>query len=250
MDGGDTVEPPLLAELLSSDRTLLLQTTPLNRRAPPGDSTGAWSRGMLTLRLTLTTAMVEPTPDTAMAVLAMAMVVLATDMAAMARGLPTLRPTLITAMVALTPDTAMAVLATAMAVLATDMAVMARGLLTLRLMLTTAMVAFTPDTVTAVWATAMAVSATDTASVLRTPMPTTAMAVTADTDLDTPLAMVMVDTATSDKSAKGWCRELQPIKRCSISKLEIGNKSCSLKIRYFLMCIFMDKKQNVIKNEK
>merc|ERR1712135_180792 len=156
--------------------------------------------------------MVEPTPDTAMAVLAMAMVVLAT----------------------------------AMAVLATDMAVMARGLLTLRLTLTTAMVAFTPDTVTAVWATAMAVLATDTASVLRTPMPTTAMAVT---DLDTPLAMVMVDTATSDKSAKGWCRELQPMKRCSISKLEIGNKSCSLKIRYFLMCIFMDKKQNVIKNE-
>merc|ERR1711917_132180 len=291
MDGGDTVEPPLLAELLSSDRTLLLQTTPLNRRAPPGDSTGAWSRGMLTLRLTLTTAMVEPTLDTAMAVLAMAMVVLATDMAAMARdlltlrlmlttatavltpdtamavwatvtvvwatdmaamarGLPTLRPTLITATVALTLDTAMAVWATAMAVLATAMAAMARGLLTLRLTLTTATVAFTPDTATGVWATAMAVWATDTASVPRTPMPTTAMAVTADTDLDTPLAMVMVDTATSDKSAKGWCRELQPMKRCSISKLEIGNKSCSLKIRYFLMCIFMDKKQNVIKNEK
>merc|ERR1712131_54126 len=123
---------------------------------------------------------------------------------------------LLTATVALTPDTAMAVLATAMAV----------------------------------WATAMAVLATDTASVLRTPMPTTAMADTVDTDLDTPLAMVMVDTATSDKSAKGWCRELQPMKRCSISKLQIGNKSCSLKIRYFLMCIFMDKKQNVIKNEK
>merc|ERR1719391_1327864 len=146
----------------------------------------------------------------------------------MARGLPTLRPTLITATVALIPDTAMAVLAT-------DMAAMARGLLTLRLTLTTAMVAFTPDTATAGWAT-------DTASVPRTPMPTTAMAVTADTDLDTPLAMVMVDTATSDKSAKGWCRELQPMKRCSISKLEIRNKPCSLKIRYFLMCIFMDKK--------
>merc|ERR1719295_2257815 len=130
--------------------------------------------------------------------------------------------------------TAMAVLATAMAVLATAMAAMARGLLTLRLTLTTATVAFTPDTATAVWATAMAVWATDTASVPRTPMPT----------------MVMVDTATSDKSAKGWCRELQPMKRCSISKLEIGNKSYSLKIRYFLMCIFMDKKQNVIKNEK
>merc|ERR1719356_501330 len=228
MDGGDTVEPPLLAELLSSDRTLLLQTTPLNRRAPPGDSTGAWSRGMLTLRLTLTTAMVEPTLDTAMAVLAMAMVVLATDMAAMARDLPTLRPTHTTAMVALTPDTAMAA--------------MARDLPTLRPTLTTATVALTLDTAMAVWATAMVVSATDTASVPRTPMPTTAMAVTVDTDLDTPLAMVMVDTATSDKSAKGWCRELQPIKICSISKLGIGNKPCSLKIRYFLMCIFMDKK--------
>merc|ERR1711917_120840 len=217
MDGGDTVEPPLLAELLSSDRTLLLQTTPLNRRAPPGDSTGAWARGMLTLRLMLTTATAVLTPDTAMAVWATVTVGWATDMAAMARGLPTLRPTLITATVALTPDTAMAVLATAM-------------------------VAFTPDTVTAVWATAMAVLATDTASVLRTPMPTTAMAVTADTDLDTPLAMVMVDTATSDKSAKGWCRELQPMKRCSISKLGIRNNPCFLEIGYFLMCIFMDEK--------
>merc|ERR1711972_324737 len=118
------------------------------------------------------------------------------------------------------------------------MPAMARDLLTLRPTLTMATVALTPDTATAV---------SDTASVPRTPMPTTAMAVTVDTDLDTPLAMVMVDTATSDKSAKGWCRELQPMKRCSISKLEIGNKSCSLKIRYFLMCIFMDKKQNVIK---
>merc|ERR1711917_118631 len=173
MDGGDTVEPPLLAELLSSDRTLLLQTTPLNRRAPPGDSTGAWSRGMLTLRPMLTTATVALTLDTAMAVWA-------TAMAAMARGLPTLRLMLTTAMVALTPDTAMAVWATAMAVSATDMAAMARDLPTL--------------------------------------MPTTSMAVMADTDLDTPLATVMVDTATSDKSAKGWCRELQPMKICSISK--------------------------------
>merc|ERR1711917_65138 len=221
MDGGDTVEPPLLAELLSSDRTLLLQTTPLNRRAPPGDSTGAWSRGRLTLRLTLTTAMVEPTLDT--------------DMVAMARDLPTLRPTLTTATVALTLDTAMVVLATAMAA-------MARGLLTLRLTHTTATVALTPDTATAVWATAMVVSATDTASVPLTLMPTTAMVVTADTDLDTPLAMVMVDTATSDKSAKSWCRELQPMKRCSISKLGLRNKPCSLEIGYFLMCIFMDKK--------
>merc|ERR1711973_969088 len=133
---------------------------------------------MLTLRLTLTTAMVEPTPDTAMAVLAM--VVLATDMATMARDLLTLRLMLSTATAVLTPDTAMAVWATvtavwatamavlamAMAVLATDMAVMARGLLTLRLTLSTAIL-FTPDTVTAVLAT-------DTASVLRTPMPTTA----------------------------------------------------------------------------
>merc|ERR1712198_804439 len=290
-DGGDTVEPQLLAVLLSSDRTLLLQTTPLNRRAPPGDSTGAWSRGMLTLRLTLTMAMVEPTLDTAMAVWAMAMAVWAMDMAAMARGLPTLRPTLTMATVALTPDTATVVWATAIAVWATAMAAMARGLPTLRPMLTMATVALTPDTATAVWATAMEVSATDMAAMARdlptlrptlttamvaltldtatgvwatamvvsatdmasvplTPMPTTAMAVTADTDLDTPLATVMVDTATSDKSAKGWCRELQPMKICSISKLEIGNKSCSLEIRYFLMCIFMDKKQNVIKNEK
>merc|ERR1711872_75720 len=120
---------------------------------------------------------------------------------------------------------------------------MARGLLTLRLTLT-------PDMAMAVWATVMAVWATDTASVPRTPMPTTAMAVTADTDLDTPLAMVMVDTATSDKSAKGWCRELQQIKICSISKLGIGNKPCSLKIRYFLMCIFMDKKQKKKKKKK
>merc|ERR1711973_865497 len=104
----------------------------------------------------------------------------------------------------------------AMAVLATDMAGMARGLPTLRPMLTMAMVVLTPDTAMVVWAMAMvvlvmamAVSATDTASVPQTPMPTTAMAVTAAMDLDTPLATVMVDTATSDKSAKGWCRELQ-----------------------------------------
>merc|ERR1712226_1053226 len=133
-DGGDTAETPLLAELLSSDRTLLLQTTPLNRRAPPGDSTGAWSRGMLTLRLTLT--MVEPTPDTAMAVLDTAMVVLATVMAVMARGPQTQRLTLTMATVELTlPDTALAVLDTAMVVLATVMAAMARGPQTLRLML-------------------------------------------------------------------------------------------------------------------
>merc|ERR1711962_630267 len=142
------------------------------------------------------------------------------------------------ATVGLTLDTAMAVWATAMAVSATAMAAMARGLPTLRPTLTTAMVALTPDTAMAVWATAMAAMARD----LPTLMPTTAMAVMADTDLDTPLATVMVDTATSDKSAKGWCRELQPMKICSISKLGIGNKSCSLEIKYFLMCIFMDKK--------
>merc|ERR1719357_1389078 len=85
-----------------------------------------------------------------------------------------------TATVVLTPDTATAVSATAMAVSATAMAAMARGLPTLRPMLTMATVALTPDT---------------------------AMAVMADTDLDTPLVTVMVDMATSDKSAKGWCRE-------------------------------------------
>merc|ERR1712076_188290 len=208
-DGGDTAEPPLLAELLSSDRTLWLQTTPLNRRAPPGDSTGAWSRGMLTLRLTPT--MVEPTPDTAMAVLDTAMVVLATVMAVMARGPQTLRLTLTTAMVEPTlPDTALAVLDTAMVVLAT---VMARGLPTLRL------------------------------------MPTTAMAVMVGTDLDTPLATAMVDTATSDKCQR-LLQGTATNEICSISKLEIKNKSCSLEIRYFLMCIFMREKQNVIKNEK
>merc|ERR1719293_537206 len=156
----------------------------------------------------------------------------------MARDLPTLRPTLTTATVVLTLDTDMAVWAMAMVVLVMDMAAMARGLLTLRLTLTTATVAFTPDTATGVWAT-------DTASVPRTPMPTTAMAVTADTDLDTPLATVMVDTATSDKSAKGWCRELQPMKICSISKLGTENKTCSLEIRYFLMCIFMGSKNKM-----
>merc|ERR1712076_279382 len=132
------------------------------------------ARGPQTLRLTLTTAMVEPTlPDTALAVLDTAMVVLATVMAVMARDPQTLR---------LMPTTAMAVMvdtdsdwlaAMAMGVLAT---VMARGLPTLRL------------------------------------IPTTAMAVMVGTDLDTPLATAMVDTATSDKSAKGCCRELQPMK--------------------------------------
>merc|ERR1711962_1858496 len=185
----------------------------------------AMARDLPTLRPTLTMAMVALTPDTATAVWATVMAVSATDMAAMARDLPTLRPMLTTATVALTLDTAMAVWATAMAVSATDMAAMARGLPTLRPTLTMATVALTLDTAMAVWTTAMAV-----------------MVVMADMDLDTPLATVMVDTATSDNSAKGCCRELQPMKICCISKLGIGNKSCSLEIRYFLMCIFMDKK--------
>merc|ERR1712112_248451 len=94
----------------------------------------AMARDLPTLRPTHTTATVALTPDTAMAVLAMAMAVLATAMAAMARGLLTLRLTLTTATVAFTPDTVTGVWATAMAV----------------------------------WATAMAVWATDTASVPRT----------------------------------------------------------------------------------
>merc|ERR1711951_221905 len=105
----------------------------------------------------------------------------ATDMAVMARDLPTLRRTLTMATVAPTPDTATAVWAMAMAVWVMDMAAMARGLLTLRPTLTTATVALTLDMATVV-------SDTDTASVPLTQMPTTAMAVTADTDLDTPLA--------------------------------------------------------------
>merc|ERR1712226_1021722 len=215
-DGGDTAEPPLLAELLSSDRTLGLQTTPLNRRAPPGDSTGAWSRGMLTLRLTLT--MVEPTPDTAMAVLDTAMVVLATVMAVMARGPQTLRLTLTMATVELTlPDTALAVLDTAMVVLATVMAAMARDPQTLRLMPTTAMAVMVDTDSDWLAAMAMVVLATVMAAMARGPqtlrlMPTPALAVMVGTDLDTPLATAMVDTATSDKSAKGCCRELQPMK--------------------------------------
>merc|ERR1712183_767695 len=127
------------------------------------------------------------------------MVVLATVMAVMARGPQTLRLTLTTAMV----------------VLAMVMEVMARGLQTLRLTLTTAMVEPTPDTAvldtaTVVLATVMVVMARDPQT-LRL-MPTTAMAVMVGTDLDTPLATAMVDTATSDKSAKGCCRELQPMK--------------------------------------
>merc|ERR1719249_489514 len=108
-------------------------------------------------------------------------------------------------------------------------------------MLTTATVALTLDMAIAGWATDMAAMARD----LPTLMPTTAMAVMADTDLDTPLATVMVDTATSDKSAKGWCRELQPMKICSISKLGTEKKTCSLEIRYFLMCIFMGSKNKM-----
>merc|ERR1712183_1040994 len=111
------------------------------------------------------------------------------------------------ALVAPTP-----VLDTAMVVLATVMAVMARSPQTLRLTLTTAMVEPTPvlDTAMVVLATVMEVMARGPQT-LRL-MPTTAMAVMVGTDLDTPLATAMVDTATSDKSAKGCCRELQPMK--------------------------------------
>merc|ERR1712183_1093275 len=94
-----------------------------------------------------------------------------------------------------TPDTAMVVLDTAMVVLAT------------------AMVEPTlPDTALAVLDTAMVVLATARGPQTLRLMPTTALAVMVGTDLDTPLATAMVDTATSDKSAKGCCRELQPMK--------------------------------------
>merc|ERR1719495_2025488 len=66
-DGGDSAEPPLLAVLWSLARTPSPPTTPPNRRALLGASTGVWSRGTLTLR---------PMPSTAMAVM-----VLATPMA-------------------------------------------------------------------------------------------------------------------------------------------------------------------------
>merc|ERR1712226_611709 len=103
------------------------------------------------------------------------------------------------------------------------MAVMARGPQTLRLTLTTAMVEPTlPDTALAVvdtdsdWLAAMAMVVLATVMARGLPtlrlMPTTAMAVMVGTDLDTPLATAMVDTATSDKSAKGCRRELQPMK--------------------------------------
>merc|ERR1719244_2394074 len=56
-DGGDSAEPPSLVELSLLDRTLSPRTTPPNRRALPGASTGVWSRGTLTLRPMPTTAM-------------------------------------------------------------------------------------------------------------------------------------------------------------------------------------------------
>merc|ERR1719369_494793 len=58
-DGGDSAEPPSLAELLSLDRTLSHRTTLPHRKALLGASTGAWSRGTLTLRPMPTTAMVD-----------------------------------------------------------------------------------------------------------------------------------------------------------------------------------------------
>merc|ERR1719402_818473 len=48
-DGGDSAEPPSLVVLWLLDRTLSPRTTPPNRRALLGASTGVWSRGTLTL---------------------------------------------------------------------------------------------------------------------------------------------------------------------------------------------------------
>merc|ERR1711973_296861 len=85
------------------------------------------ARGLLmqTGRLMLTSAMVGPTPATAMGVLATAMVDMGT-----ARGLLTLRLTHTMVMEDMDLDMALAMEATAMVVL---VMVMARGLLTLRL---------------------------------------------------------------------------------------------------------------------
>merc|ERR1712183_1122082 len=104
-----------------------------------------------------------------------------------------------------------------MVVLATVLAAMARGPQTLRLMPTTALAVMVGTDLDTPLATAMVVLATVMAAMARGPqtlrlMPTTALAVMVGTGLDTPLATAMVDTATSDKSAKGSCRELQPMK--------------------------------------
>merc|ERR1719244_1763844 len=80
-DGGDSAEPPSLVELSSLARTLSPRTTPPNRRALLGASTGVWSRGTLTLRLMPSTAMVDMAVMEVMVVTAMAVMVLATPMA-------------------------------------------------------------------------------------------------------------------------------------------------------------------------
>merc|ERR1711922_2537 len=65
-------------------------------------------------------------------------------------------------------------------------------------------------------------------------MPTTAMGVMVDTDLDTPLDTAMADTATLDKRAKGCCRELQPVKYAASQNWK------SKEIFLFLNYIFSD----------
>merc|ERR1712025_1531051 len=172
---------------------------------------GDTARGLRILRLMLTTAMVVPTPATAMAVLAMAMVAMGT-----ARGLPTLRLMPTTAM-AVMVDTDSVMAATAMVVLAT---VMARGLLTLRPMPTTAMAVMVD---TDLDMAAMAVSATVMARGLLMPSLTMVDMVGPTLVLDTATeAMVelSVDTATWDKEFQGCSRELQPMKFVGSSKYE------------------------------
>merc|ERR1712168_1353618 len=77
-DGGDSAEPPLPAVLSLLDRTLSPRTTPPNRRALLGASTGVWSRGTLTQRPMPSTAMVDMVD---IVVMAMAVMVLATPTA-------------------------------------------------------------------------------------------------------------------------------------------------------------------------
>merc|ERR550519_3255177 len=77
-DGGDSAEPQLQVVLWLLDRTQSPRTTPPNRRALLGASTGVWSRGTLTLRPMPSTAMVDMVD---MVVMAMAVMVLATPTA-------------------------------------------------------------------------------------------------------------------------------------------------------------------------
>merc|ERR1711910_89437 len=73
-DGGDSAEPPSLVVLSLLARTLSPRTTPPNRRALLGASTGVWSRGTLTQRPMPTTAMVDT--DLAMEVMVVTVTVL------------------------------------------------------------------------------------------------------------------------------------------------------------------------------